>query len=173
MDKKVKEEAKREAQKRYELIKQGKAQPQGSEKGYLNLKPLTELDEDKAREIRIKGGKARSEALKIERTAKESMKELLSIVAKEVAKDRIDEEILQKAKQINPNLTLYDIVNLKMIERATDGSVTASVYVRDTVGDKPTDKLDVTAQSLTDEDRTLLEQVQKRLEDNQNIIDVC
>lgn len=173
MNKKVKEEAKREAQKRYELIKQGKAQPQGSEKGYLNLRPLTERSKEEQLAIRRKAQKRQREVMKIQKTAKESMTELLSVVAKEVAKERIDEEILAKAKQINPNLTLYDIVNLKMIERATDGSVTASVYVRDTVGDKPTDKLDVTAQSLTEEDRTLLEQVQKRLEDNQNIVDVC
>ena len=166
---KTKEEAKREAQKRYALIKQGKAKPKGSEKGYLNLKPLTELDEERAHEIRSMGAKRHNEIVRIERSARESMKELLSIVAKESAKGRIDEEILAKAKQINPNLTLYDIVNLKQIEKALDGSTKSAEYCRDTNGDKPNDRVDITAQSLTDDDRALLQAVQDRLNSMDNV----
>ena len=163
MDKKAKEEAKREEQKNYQLIKQGKLKPKGKQIGYKNLVPLTERSEEEQLAIRRKAQKRQKEVMSIKKTAKESMNELLSVVAKEVAKERIDEEILAKARQINPNLTLYDVVNLKMIEKATDGNVMASIYVRDTNGDKPNDKVDITANSLTDDDRALLQAVQDRL----------
>lgn len=166
MDKKARGEAKREEQKNYQLIKQGKLKPVGSQKGYMNLKPLTEIDPEKAREIRRKGYEAQQKVLTEKKTAKESLEKLLSIVAKESAKGKIDEDILRKALAVNPNLTLYDVINLKMIESARNGNVKAYVAVRDSVGDKPHDKMDVTAQSLTDDDRALLESVRARIDEN-------
>lgn len=173
MDKKAKEEAKTEEQKNYQLIKQGKLKPKGSQKGYLNLKPLTEIDPEKAKEIRRKGYYAQQKVLEEKKTAKESLNSILHIVANGIGKGRVEEDILTEVRKKNPNLTLYDVVNLVQISKALDGSTKSAEYVRDTVGDKPADKLDVTAQSLTDEDRLLLETVNKRLEDSQNAIDVC
>lgn len=156
--------------KNYEEVVTGKREPVGSEVGYLYIEKnrLDKIDQERAREIRRKGQAAAHKVVMEKRTARESMHKLLHVVASGVARGRVESDILAEAKKINPNLTLYDIINLVQIDRAMQGSARSAEYVRDTAGDKPTDKVDLTAQSLTDEDRELLRTVQERLERAQN-----
>ena len=43
-------------------------------------------------------------------------------------------------------------------------------YVRDTNGDKPTDKIDVSGEIVTDRDRELMESIAKRLDGAESIV---
>ena len=61
------------------------------------------------------------------------------------------------------DLTNGDLVNLAMIGKAKEGDVKAAQFVRDTVGEMPTVKQEVT-NTMSDGDKALLEKVSKRLE---------
>ena len=61
------------------------------------------------------------------------------------------------------DLTQYDLINLAMITSAKNGDTKAAQYVRDTIGDKLADKMEMEA-TFTDGDKSLLEKVQRRLE---------
>jgi hypothetical protein len=49
-----------------------------------------------------------------------------------------------------------------MIVKAQQGNDKASTYVRDTAGDKPTDKAQIDANVITDGDRSLLAKLMQR-----------
>lgn len=61
------------------------------------------------------------------------------------------------------DLTQYDLINLAMITSAKNGDTKAAQYVRDTIGDKLADKVEMDA-TFTEGDKSLLEKVQRRLE---------
>ena len=50
------------------------------------------------------------------------------------------------------------------MKRAERGDVKAMEFIRDTIGQKPTEKLAAEVTALTPEDKELLERVSKRLE---------
>lgn len=81
-----------------------------------NLKPLST---SKAREIGSKGGKASAEARKKRKTLKE---ELLLLLETENYNERI---------------------SLAMIKQALNGNTKAFNTIRDTIGEKPKDKLEI------------------------------
>ena len=81
-----------------------------------NLKPLST---SKAREIGSKGGKASAEARKKRKTLKE---ELLLLLETENYNERI---------------------SLAMIKQALNGNIKAFNTIRDTIGEKPKNKLEI------------------------------
>lgn len=62
--------------------------------------------------------------------------------------------------------TLLEAANLAQIRRAMKGDTKAAEYVRDTLGEKPSEKLDANITALTTEDKELLQRVQARLDGN-------
>ena len=65
---------------------------------------------------------------------------------------------------IKEGTTLLEAANLAQIRRAMKGDTKAAEYVRDTLGEKPTEKLDASITALTPEDKELLQRVQARLD---------
>ena len=63
-------------------------------------------------------------------------------------------------------LTQYDLINLAMATVGKLGSDKAATYVRDTAGDKPTDKAEITG-TITDGDRALLDKLRTRIHEQQ------
>lgn len=63
--------------------------------------------------------------------------------------------------EVEEGVTFQDKVIQAMIDKASSGCVGAAEFLRDTVGEKPTENmlLDV----MTDADRELIEQIQKRI----------
>lgn len=61
------------------------------------------------------------------------------------------EDILNLEEAEKANLSVQTAINIAMIKRAMMGDVQAAQYLRDTVGDKPTDKVEID-QSLTVEE---------------------
>lgn len=83
-----------------------------------NLKPFNEMTENEQREIAKKGGKASGEARAKRKTLRE---ELLLLLEKGDTQERISLALLQKAMQ---------------------GDTKAFEVLRDTVGEKPIDKVE-------------------------------
>ena len=131
----------------------------GKEKGYANLIPMNKMTEAEQREIARKGGKASAESRKRRKTAKEIAQTILStqLNAAQI------EEILDGAKDlIGEDKSAYAVMIAKMVQEANRGNVQAFTAVRDTAGDKPTDKQEVTA-AVTAGDVALLGKVAARL----------
>ena len=127
-----------------------------------NLMPIAELNarttpEEKRANAR-KAGLAPAKAKKQRRTFKESLEIILSMQATEEQKKAAEQFLTEEM-----DLTNGDLVNLAMIGKAKEGDVKAAQFVRDTVGEMPTVKQEVT-NTMSDGDKALLEKVSKRLE---------
>lgn len=150
----------------YHQIKDGEKKPEGSEKGYSNMIPLTERSEEEAKEIRRKGQQAMTKKRKERKTFRESMLELLSdeVIAKELVKG-IDNDVLKRYAEQHPGCNVQDLLNVATILHGYNGNMKAVEYTRDTIGEKPKDSIEVTADIMTDADRALLDKVNKRLQE--------
>lgn len=84
-----------------------------------NLTPFNKMDPERAREIRAKGNKAYAENCKKRKALKE---ELLLLLA-------------QGDTQKN--------ISLAIIQKAMNGDTKAFEVIRDTIGEKPTDKQEI------------------------------
>ena len=163
------EEEKKEKSRASQII-DGDIEPQnGRERAYLNLRkriPINTRPPEEQLEIRRKGQKAQREIYGKKKSAKESLDNILSIKVNEeiMSKADLDPSIIERVKRSGEELTFYDLLHMVAIGRAIDGSVNAMTYVRDTYGDKPTDKIQMTADIMTDTDRELLQSISDRLQ---------
>lgn len=124
--------------------------------GIGNLRtPTTEL----AREIGAKGGRAAAKTKQRRKTLKEAY---LSIA------DKPYKPIGELAKMIvakHGTVTVDEAIMLAQVAKAANGDTAAATYVRDTIGERPTDKQEV-AVTMSGADRTLLAKVAARLDKN-------
>lgn len=97
--------------------------PQGNPE---NLRVLTT---EEAREIGSKGGKASVKA----RRKKKELRELLEIALSQPYKD-------------NPDDDNYMAISVALVQRALDGDTKAFEIIRDTLGQKPKDQIEVETQ---------------------------
>jgi hypothetical protein len=121
------------------------------------LKILGNSAEDK--EIQIQGGKALQATLEHRRSIKEILEELSR---KTVTAEEAEEY------QVEEGITLLEAANLAQIRRAMKGDTKAAEYVRDTMGEKPTDKLSAEVTALTAEDKELINNISVRLAAEKN-----
>jgi len=139
--------------------------PKGPEKGMGNMQ--------RDRYSKQLAGVSSKAAEKKRKSAQESMNRILSCASSKRVADRVlknlqkDDELKQPIDDILPadmlqGLDNYDIVNLAMYIKATQGNDKAATYVRDTAGDKPTDKAQIDANVITDGDRILLAKLMQR-----------
>ena len=153
---------------RGQMIIDGEIEPQGSEKGWVNLRKrvsFNQMDPEKHREISKKGRAAQAELYGQKKTARESLEKVLTLKINDdiVAGADIDPEVAKKLKASNPEATLYDLIQCVAVGRALGGSIRAAEYVRDTHGDKPIDRHEISADIMTDQDRNLLETINARI----------
>ena len=87
-----------------------------------NLIPTSERSKDEVREIGRKGGIASGEARRRKKTLKEAL-----IMALEIEKD---------------NKTIQEIGVEALLQKFMGGDIQAFTTVRDTIGEKPTDKIE-------------------------------
>ena len=66
--------------------------------------------------------------------------------------------------QLTEDATNLDAIIAAALMQAGRGNVKAMDFLRDTVGEKPSEKLDATVQSLTEEDKIMLENIKARLD---------
>lgn len=89
-----------------------------------NLKPFDELTESEQREIRSKGGKASVKSRKKRKEFKEALKIALTVVMED-------------------DKTVQDIGIEALMSRFMKGDPKVFELIRDTIGEKPTDKQEV------------------------------
>lgn len=92
-----------------------------------NLKPVSKRTKSEARELSKKGGIASGQSRRMKKTFKELLK------------------IALEMKSPTGKTNAEEIV-ASMIRKAQDGDVKAFEAVRDTIGEKPKDEIDVTTQ---------------------------
>lgn len=130
-------------------------------KGYKNLIPVNERAKEEQRAIQIKGGKARAEQMKRRKAAKELLETLLETKMKD---DMIDDVLGGSQDLLNGDKTAYNVMLAKMFQVACSGDTKAFIAIRDTVGDKPVDKQEISADIITDADRKMIDNIKKRIE---------
>lgn len=138
-------------------------------KGWNNLRPggFSKIDKDELREISKRGQEKSLEVRRQKKTAKECLDSVLSlevtdeIIAGAELPDDLKEQLIAK----NPHITMYELIQLVSVGLAVGGDLKAVEYVRDTYGDKPTNKVSVSNEDImTDADRALMKQIQERLD---------
>lgn len=175
MDKRKKQQKRRDAARDengrslYEKIQAGEIEPEGSQKGWKNLQPvpITKRSPEERLEICRKGAAAVNKLHGKEKTAREALKGILSLIASDdiIAGSDIDEDLAKKLQRDNPELTLYELMQAVALGRALSGSIQAATYIRDTNGDKPENKINIDADIMTEADRALLDIVAGRLQE--------
>lgn len=93
--------------------------------GTENLKPLNTRTKAERKEIAIMGGKASGEA----RRKKRELKELLELA-------------LSQPCEENPDMDNWTAVTVALLNKAKGGDTKAYEVMRDTIGQKPTDKIE-------------------------------
>ena len=159
---------------RYQQVIDGDVEPIGTEKGWLNLEkrvPFNKMDEEKRREICRKGQKAMMQLHGEKKSAKQSLEKILTIKIDDKILDGADvpSEIAEKIKRDNPNMTLYDLIQVVAVGKAVGGNMKAYELIRDTHGDKPIDKVEISDNVMTEADRELLKSISARLEDGDRL----
>ena len=106
-------------------------------------------------EIQRKGGEALQATLRQQKTFAEVIQVML---AQKASKNDIED------LELKPDADNLEVIIAAAAKQASRGNVKAMEFLRDTIGQKPTEKLTAEVTALTPEDKELLERVSKRLE---------
>lgn len=164
-----KTETEKPAKSTYRAVIDGDIEPQGEQKGWINLergrRSFNQMDKEAAREIQRKGAQAVNRLHGEKKTAKQALENVLTLrVTDDIASAAdVDPAILERLRRDNPNATLYDLIQAVAVGRAIGGSIPAMQFVRDTHGDMPKTQIEVTDNVTTDADRALMRQIAERM----------
>lgn len=128
-----------------------------------NLVDMRDLTAEKQREIAVAGGKASVEARRKKKELKDRCKILLEMMPNKalIAKSLGDDTELPEGAD------MYDLMIAKMMQvAALDGNVKAFEAVRDSAGDKPTEKVQQDVAFMTDKDKELMAIIEARMSAN-------
>lgn len=136
----------------------------------LSPKSIGDQPAERKRAIQQAGAAASNELQAKRRTIKDIYNDLLQqpddITG--IEDQELAERAQQRAQQQGKAITVYDSIAIAMAAKAKAGDVKAAVFVRDSAGDKPADQMEITAEAVTDADRELMQNIQKRLQKNDN-----
>ena len=105
------------------------------------------------------GGPASQDTQQTRRSIREILEDLSKMKA---TPEEIEEYGLKEGT------TLLEAVNLAQVRRAMKGDTKAAEYVRDTLGEKPSEKVDANITAITPADEELIKRVAARLPENGN-----
>lgn len=100
-----------------------------------------------AREAQKKSAQKKSEYAKARKSMRDDMKLLLKMSIKKGSMV-LPEDIENLAESLGMNVPVQTAINIAIVQRAMLGDVQAAQFIRDTIGEKPSDKVEVD-QSLT------------------------
>ena len=137
------------------------------EKQNRNLRTTAQMTEKERREFARIGGQASAKA----RRKKKDLQELLGALLSSPATPEIKEKAAKLG--IDPEVadTLYDGLGIAMIEKALSGDGYCFQLVRDSAGDKPTDKSEVTASVMTEKDLEIMRNLEARIKAEKSATD--
>lgn len=123
--------------------------------------PMKERSPEERSEIAKMGGKASVKAKREKKRAKEILDIFLAMPLKNRATADI-EQIRSYEQLKGKNITVHEAIQLKQVQRALNGDLSSATYIRDTIGEKPTEKVeakvnDPFADLTTDELRKIIE----------------
>jgi hypothetical protein len=103
-----------------------------------NLDPVSTKEE--ARKRGAAGGKKSGETKRRRKAWKETLEIILNMTMKEgKTTDLSSLKDLSKGSIAGSNLTINDMINIKMVNEALKGNTKAYEYIRDQIGEKPTE----------------------------------
>lgn len=107
-----------------------------------NLKPFTsEQNREEAVKNGKKGGKRSGEVRRAKKAFKETLETLLSM--KMENGDEISVEDIASFRGIKgQNISVQEAILIAQVQKAMKGDTRAAEYLRDTIGQKPTDKIE-------------------------------
>lgn len=129
------------------------------EDGYKNLKKITDRSPEERKEMGRKGGLKTQEQNRLNRSAQEVMRLYLNC---KIDRDKAREKLGDMVDNLPKDATLFDVISLRQIMEAQEGSSKAFEVVRDTAGFKPIDQIQTDVNIMSDQDKALLEKVAKR-----------
>lgn len=134
-----------------------------------NLSPITErTTPEQRREIASKGGKAKAEAQRQRKEMKDMIQDIFSIGIK---KGKVYEDIKSLEDAKGKNLTVGQALILAQVKKAMTGDTRAMEFLRDTMGEKPTNKQEVTAKIVESPLNSILAQLTEPDDEENNNID--
>lgn len=104
-----------------------------------------------------KRGTAGANASNTTQAARRSIKEILEELSKRTVTAEEAEEY-----SMEEGTSLLEAANLAQIRRAMKGDTKAAEYIRDTLGEKPVDKIAAEVETITAEDRERIERILHR-----------
>lgn len=133
-----------------------------------NLIPVTKLTPEERRKRCSNGGKKRAENERKRMAMKEQLEMLLRMPV--TSRDGINALLMNDIK--DPALSDNQAALLVIaINKAMEGGLEFLEFIRDTIGEKPANNLQLdataTVQTISENDRKLLERVEKRLKTEQ------
>ncbi|MEG2931169.1 MAG: KGG domain-containing protein, partial [Ruthenibacterium sp.] len=124
-----------------------------------NLVSFADMPPDTQRQIASMGGKASTAATRHRKAIRDIMGCLLAQDATSdiiVADSGLAAAAQEAARERGETLDVYEAVAIAQIVRAAQGDTAAAAWVRDSAGDKPTDKMQADLQTVTSGDLALL-----------------
>lgn len=102
-----------------------------------NLIPMNKRTESEQREIAKKGGKASGRSRRDKREQRDVILDIMSMPLE----DGSVEKITSLAAAEGANLSINQAIVIQQVKRALNGDTKAAEYLRDTAGQKPSDKV--------------------------------
>lgn len=129
-----------------------------------NLKSLGKRTTEEQRMIAQKGGKASVKARKDKREQKQIIMDVLAMPLE----DGSVEQITSLAAAEGANLSINQAIVIQQVKRALKGDTRAAEYLRDTSGQKPSDKVQIDAGVSIDDTIKHIDSYLKGKEKNEN-----
>lgn len=105
-----------------------------------NLRPFDKMSEREQKEIARKGGTASGRARREKKAMKDTLEMILGLSLKKGKKANV-ESVQSLAELKGKNISVQEAIAIAMAQRAMKGDVSAVAFIRDTTGQKPTDKV--------------------------------
>ena len=128
--------------------------------GLENLVSLATRSTEEVREIARKGGINSGKVRKARKTGREIVEQLAKM---NLSADQVEDALGEYKSILGEDMTAYTVMYAKAFLCANQGDIKAATFIRDTVGDKPDDKIQLETDSITDGDRELLQNVASAL----------
>ncbi|MBQ0035532.1 MAG: hypothetical protein KBT35_01295 [Firmicutes bacterium] len=104
---------------------------------------LVPFNSETAKIASEKGRLARAEKARSRKELKEALKIVLNLTIKKKGKIVDTEKIQSLAEANGQNITVNEALAIALTEKALSGDVQAFITIRDTIGEKPTDKVEL------------------------------
>ena len=131
-----------------------------------NLRPINEnITPEQRKEIASKAGKASAEKKRQRKEMREMIQDIFEIGIK---KGKVVEDIKSLDDARGKNLTVGQALVLAQVKKAMSGDTRALEFLRDTMGEKPTNKQEITAKVIESPLNSILEQLKENEEEGGN-----